>query len=193
MAAISTFVAQRFLPYPKPPKPHSISVLDSIKSSRKFDPSDNLILSIVRNRRLSFRSVSEDRELVRLEENRSNGRQEQSLFIDGSEKIEDSSSFSEGKGAVEVLKGFSGRAVNATIVLGFGSLVVTKLLTIDHELWHVSFLAYWNYLTLHFSHLFPLVHTFVNDLALCLPPKYYVLEVSSLEFKDTVVQLFLFK
>lgn len=136
MAAINTFVAQRFLPYPKPPKPHSISVLDSIKSSRKFDPSDNLILSIVRSRRLSVRSVSEDRELVRLEENRSNDRQEQSLFIDGSEKIEDSSSFSEGKGAVEVLKGFSGRAVNATIVLGFGSLVVTKLLTIDHELWH---------------------------------------------------------
>lgn len=83
-----------------------------------------------------------------MEENRSKD-EEHSLSLDGSEKIEayssssstSSSSFSEEKGADEALKGFSGRAVNATIVLGFGTLVVTKLLTIDHELWHVSFLA----------------------------------------------------
>lgn len=93
--------------------------------------------------------------MVRLEEDSSKDR-EQSLSLDGSEKIEadsssSSSSFSEEKGAVEVLKGFSGRAVNATIVLGFGTLVVTKLLTIDHELWHVSFLAFWNYINSSFQ------------------------------------------
>ncbi|PNX90970.1 peroxisomal membrane protein 2-like, partial [Trifolium pratense] len=31
------------------------------------------------------------------------------------------------------------RAINATIVLGFGAFAVTKLLTIDHDYWHVSF------------------------------------------------------
>ncbi|KAL4579947.1 hypothetical protein LXL04_016118 [Taraxacum kok-saghyz] len=31
---------------------------------------------------------------------------------------------------------FMGKAVNASIVLGIGTLAVTKLLTIDHEYWH---------------------------------------------------------
>ncbi|KAA0031587.1 hypothetical protein IC582_000374 [Cucumis melo] len=139
MAAINSFVAQRLLPYTKIEKPHLISVLHFTKSSIKFNPSDNLILSTVRRRRWGVRSISEDQELVRLEENRSED-EEHSLSLDGSEKIEayssSSSSFSEENGADEVLKGFSGRAVNATIVLGFGTLLVTKLLTIDHELWH---------------------------------------------------------
>lgn len=30
------------------------------------------------------------------------------------------------------------RAINAIIVLGFGSFAVTKLLTIDHDYWQVS-------------------------------------------------------
>jgi protein Mpv17 len=30
------------------------------------------------------------------------------------------------------------RAINATIVLGFGTLAVSRLLTIDHDYWHVS-------------------------------------------------------
>lgn len=154
MAAINSFVAQRLLPYTKIEKPHLISVLHFTKSSIKFNPSDNLILSTVRRRRWGVRSISEDQELVRLEENRSED-EEHSLSLDGSEKIEayssSSSSFSEENGADEVLKGFSGRAVNATIVLGFGTLLVTKLLTIDHELWHVSFLAYWNYINFSFQ------------------------------------------
>lgn len=140
---MKSFVAQKVLPYTKPGKLHSIPVLHFPKSIRKLNPSDNLILSIGRRRRWGVRSVSEDQELVRLEENRSKD-EEHSLSLDGSEKIEayssssstSSSSFSEEKGADEALKGFSGRAVNATIVLGFGTLVVTKLLTIDHELWH---------------------------------------------------------
>jgi len=31
------------------------------------------------------------------------------------------------------------RVINATIVLAAGSFAVTKLLTIDHDYWHVSF------------------------------------------------------
>lgn len=30
------------------------------------------------------------------------------------------------------------RAINAFIVLGFGTFAVSKLLTIDHDYWHVS-------------------------------------------------------
>lgn len=30
------------------------------------------------------------------------------------------------------------RAINAAIILGFGTFAVTKLLTIDHDYWHVS-------------------------------------------------------
>ncbi|XP_022147835.1 mpv17-like protein 2 [Momordica charantia] len=139
MAGVNSFVAQRLPPYTKPEKPYSFPVLHPAKNIRKYNPSDNLILSVVKRRRWSVGSVSEDQELVRLEENYSDDR-EQGLSIDGSEKFESysssTSSFSEEKGADEVFKGFSGRAINATIVLGFGTLVVTKLLTIDHELWH---------------------------------------------------------
>lgn len=39
----------------------------------------------------------------------------------------------------EEIDRFMGKAVNASIVLGFGTLAVTRLLTIDHEYWHVSF------------------------------------------------------
>lgn len=153
MAGVNSFVAQRLPPYTKPEKPYSFPVLHPTKNIRKYNPSDNLILSVVKRRRWSVGSVSEDQELVRLEENYSDDR-EQGLSIDGSEKFESysssTSSFSEEKGADEVFKGFSGRAINATIVLGFGTLVVTKLLTIDHELWHVSFLACCNFISSSF-------------------------------------------
>lgn len=36
----------------------------------------------------------------------------------------------------------SSRAINAAIVLGFGAFAVTKLLTIDHDYWHVSIFNY---------------------------------------------------
>lgn len=34
------------------------------------------------------------------------------------------------------------KAINATIVLGFGTFAVTKLLTIDLDYWHVSHLLF---------------------------------------------------
>ncbi|XP_071691378.1 protein SYM1-like [Rutidosis leptorrhynchoides] len=36
----------------------------------------------------------------------------------------------------EIDDGFVSKAINASIVLGFGTLAVTRLLTIDHEYWH---------------------------------------------------------
>ncbi|KAG7022908.1 SYM1, partial [Cucurbita argyrosperma subsp. argyrosperma] len=136
MAAINSFVSQRIPQFRKLP----ITLIDSSSSFRKGHqktrPTKNLVRSIVRRRKWGVRSAIDDQELVRLEENRLKDG-EQSLSLDGSEKIEaSSSSFNEEKGAVEVLKGFSARAVNATIVLGVGTLLVTRLLTIDHELWH---------------------------------------------------------
>ncbi|XP_023531000.1 mpv17-like protein 2 [Cucurbita pepo subsp. pepo] len=136
MAAINSFVSQRIPQFKKSP----ITLIDSSSSFRKEHqktrPTKNLVRSIVRRRKWGVRSAIDDQELVRLEENRLKDG-EQRLSLDGSEKIEaSSSSLNEEKGAVEVLKGFSGRAVNATIVLGVGTLLVTRLLTIDHELWH---------------------------------------------------------
>ncbi|XP_022988843.1 uncharacterized protein LOC111486069 [Cucurbita maxima] len=132
MAAINSFVSQRIPHFKKSP----ITLFDSSSSFRKEHQKARPVRLIVRRRKWGVRSAIDDQELVRLEENRLKDG-EQSLSFDGSEKIEASSfSFSEEKGAVEVLKGFSGRAVNATIVLGVGTLLVTKLLTIDHELWH---------------------------------------------------------
>nr|GEV18704.1 protein SYM-1 like [Tanacetum cinerariifolium] len=40
---------------------------------------------------------------------------------------------------VVVRNGFVGKVINACIVLGFGTLGVTRLLTIDHEYWHGLF------------------------------------------------------
>ncbi|XP_073222181.1 uncharacterized protein [Cicer arietinum] len=70
------------------------------------------------------RSVAEDREAVSMSENR--------------RVLEEGSSSS--KADIDVARDsddiFTGRAINATIVLGFGAFAVTKLLTIDHDYWH---------------------------------------------------------
>lgn len=33
---------------------------------------------------------------------------------------------------------FVSKGINASLVLGFGTFAITKLLTIDHDYWHVS-------------------------------------------------------
>lgn len=44
---------------------------------------------------------------------------------------------------IDEIKDFasSERLLNAAIVLGAGTIAITKLLTIDHDYWHVSFLV----------------------------------------------------
>lgn len=46
--------------------------------------------------------------------------------------------FSTSKKETEVDDRLTSRAINATMVLGFGTFAVTKLLTIDHDYWQVS-------------------------------------------------------
>lgn len=50
-----------------------------------------------------------------------------------------SSSGSNGKLEQEDMNRVIDRAINATIVLAAGSFAITKLLTIDHDYWHVSY------------------------------------------------------
>ena len=47
-----------------------------------------------------------------------------------------------GVGDKEDLDKLTSRAINAAIVLGFGTFAITKLFTTDHEYWHVSHLNY---------------------------------------------------
>ncbi|GJV01746.1 SYM1-like protein [Tanacetum coccineum] len=69
------------------------------------------------------KSVAEDKEVVT----------EKISVVVEHEKDEENGN--EGKDVV-VRNGFVGKAINACIVLGFGTLGVTRLLTIDHEYWH---------------------------------------------------------
>ncbi|KAJ1434580.1 hypothetical protein SESBI_05448 [Sesbania bispinosa] len=77
-------------------------------------------------------SVTEDREVAPVSENRG------ALFH---EEVEGSSSPSKADDTEEVAPDsdsdrLTSRAINALIVLGFGTFAVTKLLTIDHDYWH---------------------------------------------------------
>lgn len=66
--------------------------------------------------------------------------QDSSLLVNGSEEFEavsSSSAYSEGRGEGDDLEKLTSRAINALIVLGFGTFAVSKLLTIDHDYWHV--------------------------------------------------------
>ncbi|XP_028751858.1 mpv17-like protein [Neltuma alba] len=88
-------------------------------------------------------SVTEDREVVSVD----NGPEETEnrLTLKGSDEPEglsaSSSSFSSkmeagGGGGGDDSDRLTSRAINAIMVLGFGSFAVTKLLTIDHDYWH---------------------------------------------------------
>ncbi|KAJ0696614.1 hypothetical protein HanLR1_Chr10g0359251 [Helianthus annuus] len=65
-----------------------------------------------------MKSIAEDKEVVADEQNGSE--RESGVVGEGSEGIDK----------------FASKAINASIVLGFGTLAVTRLLTIDHEYWH---------------------------------------------------------
>lgn len=86
--------------------------------------------------------------------------QENRLLVDGSDDCNAlstslSSSSQEGEGDFERL---TSGVINATIVLGFGTFAVTKLLTIDHDYWQVSDLS-----NLMHKILFPIFFLFQNS------------------------------
>lgn len=62
-------------------------------------------------------------------------------LLNGSEEFQPPSS-SKGREEGDDLDRLVSKGINATIVLGFGTFAVTKLLTIDNDYWHVSCLAY---------------------------------------------------
>ena len=87
-------------------------------------------------------SVAEDREIVPVSEDR--GTQ-----VEGFQPLES-------KTEAELHPGLtSSSTINAIIVLGFGTFAVTKLLTIDHDYWHVSFNIKFSYILLLLSLLLP--------------------------------------
>lgn len=89
--------------------------------------------------------VAEDREIVPVSEDRGARFHE----VEG---IQPSESITEAEVDPRLT---SNSTVNAFIVLGFGTFAVTKLLTIDHDYWHVSFNFKFAYFLLLLSLLLP--------------------------------------
>ncbi|TYI99526.1 hypothetical protein E1A91_A13G023800v1 [Gossypium mustelinum] len=87
-----------------------------------------------------IQSVTEDKELASKKNSHSH-EPKKLLFPNGSKTLKASSSEvggghgDDGDGHDDVEK-LSSRAINASIVLGFDTFVVSKLLTIDHDYWH---------------------------------------------------------
>ncbi|XVF44421.1 hypothetical protein PTKIN_Ptkin02bG0118900 [Pterospermum kingtungense] len=103
--------------------------------SHKANPNPNpLKLKTKGNRNWVIKSVTEDKELAPVETNHSN--ETKPLFPNGSKILEAFFSSSDGGGGDDDDEKLRSRVLNASIVLGFGTLAVSKLLTIDHDYWH---------------------------------------------------------
>lgn len=102
-------------------------------ASHKLNQSKNLSLLTSKRRKWVIGSVTEDKEVVSVN-NKQLKDDKNSLLVNGSE---DEAVSSDDKGEVvgDNDKLIS-RAINATIVLGAGTFAVTRLLTIDHDYWH---------------------------------------------------------
>ncbi|XP_076956464.1 protein SYM1-like [Bidens hawaiensis] len=114
MATLNNHHVFFFFSTRKPTKPISYST-----------PSTKLLLfSQSKTNRKVIKSIAEDKEAVTekisvsdIKADEENGSESKEEYVAGTEK-------------------FAGKAINASIVLGFGTLAVTRLLTIDHEYWH---------------------------------------------------------
>lgn len=131
-------------PSTKNPKFSFSPTLTSIKftaKSRKHSPSRNSRLSTRKRRNWVIGSVTEDKEVVSVKEKQSE-EDEEKITAGESNDFEVASSSEKEKegrdGKMDDNYRLISRAVNATIVLGAGSVAVTRLLTIDHDYWHVS-------------------------------------------------------
>lgn len=107
-------------------------------ASHKLNQSKNLSLLTSKRRKWVIGSVTEDKEVVSVN-NKQLKHDKNSLLANGSE---DEALSSDDKGEVGDNDKLISRAINATIVLGAGTFAVTRLLTIDHDYWHVSDLLY---------------------------------------------------
>lgn len=132
----------------------------SAKLFSKTNQRSKWSISPRKNRNLVVGSIAEDREVAPVKDKRAEDQGDR-LLVDGSDDYNalstslSSSSSQEGEGDFERL---TSRAINAAIVLGFGTFAVTKLLTIDHDYWQVSDLS-----NLMHKILFPIFFLFQNS------------------------------
>ncbi|KAI8005567.1 Peroxisomal membrane protein 2 [Camellia lanceoleosa] len=137
-ATLNSITAQILSPPPtkpitEPKKPNSPLITFSSQLFTKSNPSLNSTLSTKKRPNWVVSSVTEDRDVVTVQDSTSNDQQEEPNVPIETESGEENLVPSDGS---EDYDKFVGRAINASIVLGFGTLAITYLLTIDHEYWH---------------------------------------------------------
>lgn len=109
---------------------------DTIPAGLRSRPSVRPLFSAGPTRnRVAAGSVAEDRKAADVPVAREEG---STAGDDSSEPAAPGALGLEAKGGSGGLERLVGRGVNATLVLGFGTLAVTRLLTVDHDYWHVS-------------------------------------------------------
>ncbi|PON80606.1 Mpv17/PMP [Parasponia andersonii] len=141
MAILNTVIFHRHgLPLPPLTKSQASTftqVLLSTKLFTKLDPETSRIFSTRKTRNWVLGAITEDQEVVPVKANDCKD-EENNLSSNGSEKVEAFSTFLPpfGDGEEEDLDRLTSRAINAAIVLGFGTLAITKLFTIDYDYWH---------------------------------------------------------
>ncbi|XP_022764044.1 uncharacterized protein LOC111309274 isoform X3 [Durio zibethinus] len=114
--------------------PTDSPILLSICLSYKANPNP-LKLRTKNRRNWVIESVTEDKELAPAETSHLD-EAKKPLFPNGSKILEAFFSSSSKRGGDDDDDKLSSRAINASIVLGFGTLAVSKLLTVDHDYWH---------------------------------------------------------
>ncbi|KAM7503497.1 hypothetical protein LguiB_002401 [Lonicera macranthoides] len=137
MATLNRAIPSQFLSLPTKPttdsKTHNKSPITfSLSSSHPFAQS-RLSLNSTRRPNSAIKSVTQDPEVVKVKiiDSLNDPKVETKVLIKGEgegEKVE----LSDGS---EDFDKFVGRGINAAIVLGFGTVAITKLLTIDHDYW----------------------------------------------------------
>lgn len=144
MATLNSITTHKLSPFTiqKPTEINFYPILFFVKPfalSQKLNASKNstLLLSKAR-RRWVIGSVTEDKEVAPVKNKQFNDKDNR--LVNGSKTFEPVASGEKEEEEVDVNDRLIGKAVNATIVLGAGTYAVTKLLTIDHDYWHVSHL-----------------------------------------------------
>ncbi|XAR55477.1 hypothetical protein NMG60_11035552 [Bertholletia excelsa] len=140
MATLNSIIAHVISPPIRPnidpKKPNSSFTIQLPLSSQSVtlsNPSQNLTLSTRKKPGWIFQSVVGDKDVGTVHNGASNDIQEEA----GGriERVSEEGGREPPHEPEDYVK-FVGRAVNAAIVLGFGTLAITKLLTIDHDYWH---------------------------------------------------------
>ncbi|CAK9151360.1 unnamed protein product [Ilex paraguariensis] len=136
MATLRSITAYILSSPPQPKKPNSPLITLSLSSSQLFTKSNislNSTFSTIKTSNWVVKSVTEEKDTVAAQ-NRGSIDQEDELKGPVGRKLEnDNRALSDGSDDSDR---FLGRAINAAIVLGAGTLAITKLLTIDHDYWH---------------------------------------------------------